>query len=249
MDPTVRNNQVVWDGASHKHVREYAEHLEQARTEVLPDRELAVIADLLRRHPEVVHLQSGHGVDDHALVRAGARRVTGVDFSRVAVEAARRRAEELAAPIEYLVAELPPAPLADACCDLVYTGQGALPWMRDLRAWAQDAARLLRPGGHLFIDESHPAITLWTWDEDEPRIRPDRSYFEDHHVNDSFPADGAVEWQWTLGQTVNAIIGAGLIIRRLDEHPEPFWQPGDVQAAAWDGRLPNTFCLLAQKPA
>ncbi len=248
MDPLVANNQAVWDGASGKHVRDYAQLLATARTAVLPDRELAMIADLLAGGPEVVHLQSGHGIEDHGLLHAGARRVTSVDYSRVAVDAARRRAAELDAPIEYLQAEIPPAPLADGCCDLVYTGQGALPWMRDLDAWARDAARLLRPGGHLFIDESHPAITLWTWDEDEPRIRPDHSYFEQRRVNDTFPANGAVEWQWTLGQTVTAIVEAGLVVRRLSEHPEPFWYAGGVHAAAWQGRLPNTFCLLARKP-
>jgi hypothetical protein len=36
--------------------------------------------------------------------------------------------------------------------------------MPDLAAWARDAARLLRPGGHLFVYEGHPAAALWTWD-------------------------------------------------------------------------------------
>jgi len=36
----------------------------------------------------VVHLQSGHGLDDIALVAAGAHSVTGVDFSEVAATAA-----------------------------------------------------------------------------------------------------------------------------------------------------------------
>jgi hypothetical protein len=58
-------------------------------------------------------------------------------------------------------------------------------------------------------------VTLWTWDEDLPRIREDRSYFGRSHVNDTFPARGAVEWQWTLGQIV---IGA----------------PGERLAKIWD---------------
>ena len=31
--------------------------------------------------------------------------------------------------------------------------------------------------GHLFIYEAHTAAILWTWHEDRPRIREDRSYF------------------------------------------------------------------------
>ncbi|HEY0531691.1 MAG TPA: hypothetical protein VGD29_08855 [Actinoplanes sp.] len=147
-------------------------------------------------------------------------------------------------PVEHALLD----PLASGCADLVYTGKGALIWMPDIGAWALDAARLLRPGGHLFVFEGHPAVPLWTWDTDRPRIRPDRSYFAPSHLNDSFPANGAVERQWTLGRIVTAVADAGLRIRHLAEHPEPFWRMGGVTAAAWDGRLPNTFSLLASAP-
>ena len=102
-------------------------------------------------------------------------------------------------------------------------------------------------GGHLFVYEAHPAVVLWTWDADRPRIREDRSYFAGSHVNDTFPARGAVEWQWSLGQVVTAVAAAGLEIVHLGEYPEPFWRPGGVAAAAWDGRLPNSFALLARR--
>ncbi|WP_147375148.1 methyltransferase domain-containing protein [Jiangella rhizosphaerae] len=131
------------------------------------------------------------------------------------------------------------------CADLVYTGKGALIWLPDLAAWARDVARLLRPGGTLFVHEAHPAVPLWTWDADEPRIRPDRGYFERQHVNDTFPARGAVESQATLGEIVTAVVAAGLELRHLAEYPDPFWRPGGVDAAAWRGRLPNAFSLLA----
>jgi len=112
---------------------------------------------------------------------------------------------------------------------------------------ARDVARLLRPSGHLFICEAHPAVILWTWDQDRPRIREDRSYFARSHINDTFPARGAVEWQWTLGQVVTAVAAAGLEILHLGEYPEPFWRAGGVSAAAWSGCLPNSFALLARR--
>ncbi|GAB3243145.1 class I SAM-dependent methyltransferase [Kineosporia babensis] len=250
MEPQVESNRQVWEKASQKHVREYDDLLRQAREggSLLP-RERTVLRPALIAEPAVVHLQSGHGLDDVDLIRSGARSVVGVDFSRVATSAAQRRADELGLACRYVVAELPGAPLATGCADLVYTGKGALIWMPDLTPWAQDAARLLRPGGHLFIYESHPAVPLWSWDADQPRIRPDRSYFAHSFVNDSFPADGAVEWQWTLGEIVTALVTAGLSLVHLSEHPEPFWRPqDDTDAAAWHGRLPNTFMLLARRP-
>jgi SAM-dependent methyltransferase len=248
MHREVKLNRIAWEAASGKHVREYAELLRLARDQSsLVDYELDVLRPLLVSSPAVVHLQSGHGLDDIALVGAGARSVTGVDFSEVAVTAARRRADELRVACQYVVAEVPGTPLRSGCADLVYTGKGALIWMPDLAAWASDAVRLLRPSGHLFLYEAHPMVRLWTWDEDQPRIRPDRTYFGRSHINDTFPARGAVEWQWTLGEIINAVISAGLDVLHVAEHAEPFWKPSDAKAAAWKGQLPNSFALLAQR--
>ena len=72
---------------------------------------------------------------------------------------------------------------------------------------------------HLFVYEGHPAVPLWTWDEDAPRIRDDRSYFARSHVNDSFPARGATEWQHALGQVVTAVVTAGMELLSLAGSP------------------------------
>ena len=248
MDSVTRANRRAWDAASEKHVREYDDLLAQAASgSSLNDTERGLLREILRAAPEVVHPQSGHGMYDVALVRAGATSVTGVDYSEVAVRAAQRRADQLGAACRYVVGMVPGTPLAGACADLVYTGKGALAWMPDIVAWAREAARLLRPAGHLFVYEAHPAAALWTWDEDRPRIRPDRGYFGRGYVNDSFPAHGARESQWTLGQVVTAVVEAGLRLVRLVEYPEPFWRYGGVSAAAWDGCLPNSFALIARK--
>lgn len=249
LDSQRSRNRIAWEAASEKHVVEYQEHLARARDECsLFAEELELLRPILADSPEVVHLQSGHGLDDIALVDSGARSVVGVDFSQVAATAAQRRADELGAACRYVVAALPGAPLRDACADLVYTGKGALIWLPDLRAWAADVARLLRPGGHLFIYEAHPMVPLWTWDADEPRIRPDRGYFERSHVNDTFPARGAVEFQATLAEVVNAVLFADLELLHMAEYPEPFWRPEDgYAAAAWGGRLPNAYALVARR--
>ena len=250
MDKVVQSNRAAWEKASTKHVHEYDELLEEARSAAsLFPREAELLQPLLDDRPVVVHFQSGHGLDDVALVKAGARQVVGVDYSSVAAGAAHRRAAELNLSCQYVVAEVPGVPVKDGAADLVYTGKGALIWMRDIGAWAADAARVLRPGGHLFVYEAHPAVPLWSWDEDEPRIRPDRSYFAESHINDTFPANGAQEWQWNLGQIVTAVVAAGLRIEVLEEYAEPFWRPADgTDAAAWTGRLPNSYALLARRP-
>lgn len=245
-----RQNRIAWETAAQKYAVEHDDLLDEARnSSSLFTAELDILRPLLASSPAVAHLQSGHGLDDIALVAEGARSVVGVDFSSVTATAAQRRADELGVACRYVIGELPGAPLRDGCADLVYTGKGALIWMPDLLAWAQDAARLLRPSGHLFVYEAHPAVPLWTWDEDEPRIRPDRGYFERSHVNDTFPGNGAVEWQATLGDVINAVLGAGLELVHVGEYAEPFWRPDGISAAVWNGRLPNAFSLLARRPS
>jgi hypothetical protein len=141
----------------------------------------------------------------------------------------------------------------------VYTGKGAVVWLADLASWGREIARLLAPRGQLFVYDAHPAAPLWTLDADVAGIAPDRSYFGGTRVNDTFPASAiarfgtdstpdAVEWQWTLADIVNSLVVAGLLIEHLGEHPEPFWRPvGGTDAAAWKGRLPNAFTLLARR--
>jgi predicted nicotinamide N-methyase len=93
VDPTTRANRTAWEAASQKHVREYEELLAGAASgSSLTDAEHRLLQGILCHSPEVVHLQSGHGLDDVALVRAGAKSVLGVDFSQVATRAAQRRA-------------------------------------------------------------------------------------------------------------------------------------------------------------
>lgn len=251
MDETTLGNRAAWDLAYAG--REWAdeEMREQAATGVtLIPSERELLRDILTTRPLVVHPQSGNGQDDIALVRAGAREVIGVDYSEPGVVAAQRRADALGAACRYIVATVPGIPLPDGSADLVYTGKGALIWLPDIDAWAAEMARLLRPGGHLFIHDGHPATELWTWDLDEPRIRPDRDYFGESFVCDefSFPANGAIMFQWTLGKIVTAVVRAGLEVRVLEEYGEPFWRMDDNDAAAFRGRLPNSFALLARRP-
>lgn len=249
VDSTTRENRIAWEKASQRYVHEYQRFLDEAVAgSSLFETERQLLRDILQHAPTVVHLQSGHGLEDIALVQAGARSVVGIDFSTVAVDSARRRARAIGVACQYVVAVVPEVPLTDASADLLYTGKGALIWIQDLAEWAREVVRLLRPAGHLFIYEAHPAVPLWTWDTDRPRIRPDRSYFGRSHVNDTFPANGAVERQRTLGEIVTTIVEAGMEILHLGEYSEPFWRPEDIAACAWEGRLPNSFSLLARRP-
>lgn len=246
MDVAGDETRAAWAIASRKYEREYDEHLALARTAELLPVEVDALGGLVEG-AEVVHPMSGHGLDDIALARLGARSVHGLDYSEAAVASAQRRADELGMPCRYTRVVMPDSGLEDACADLVYTGKGALIWVADLRAFFAEVQRLLRAGGWFYVYEAHPLAPLWDWHSEEIRVRPDRSYFAGSHVNDSYPGNGAVERQHTLAAIVMACQRAGFQIEDLQEHPEPFWRPGGATASAWDGQVPNTFSLLARR--
>jgi SAM-dependent methyltransferase len=249
-------NRRAWDVASRKNVEESSDLLQQAGSgQSLLDAERKLLAPMLGSRPVVVHGQSGNGLDDLDLAVGGATFVVGIDFSAVAAGAAAARAAETDDGVVYVVADIVHSPLADSSADLFYTGKGALMWVPDLDAWAREVARLLRPGGHLFVYEQHPCVPLWSRDEDEVRLT-EVDYFGGTRVNDTFPASAirrfsddpgleAVEHQWPLAAVVNSVVEAGMTVLHLGEYPDPFWRPAGALAAAWRGRLPNSFSLLA----
>ena len=76
---------------------------------------------------------------------------------------------------------------------------------------------------------------------------PSWAYFSVSHVDEWFPGGGATRLQWSFGAVVTAVAEAGLQIVHLAEFAEPFWRMGGASAAAWTGRLPNSFALLARR--
>ena len=124
-----------------------------------------------------VHLQCHIGTDTISLSRLGAR-MTGLDFSPAAVAEARRFAERLGDPTEFVESDVYAAAdvLEAGSYDLVFTGIGALCWLPSVDRWAAVVARLLKPGGRLFIREGHPV--LWSLDDAADQLVVRYPYFE-----------------------------------------------------------------------
>ncbi|MET0955870.1 MAG: class I SAM-dependent methyltransferase, partial [Cryobacterium sp.] len=103
-----------------------------------------------------VHLQCHIGTDTLSLARLGAR-VTGLDFSPVALAEARTLVAETGDGVDFVESDVYSAlsVLEPASFDLVYTGIGALCWLPSIDRWAAVVAGLLAPGGRLFLREGH----------------------------------------------------------------------------------------------
>jgi hypothetical protein len=118
---------------------------------------------------------------------------------------------------------------------------------------------LLRPGGRLFLFEGHPLDFVWDEQPDDFSIRTEGTYFAPQpRPERGFPYEAAERVDptkqlqltsrlWTIGETVNAVIGAGLRIDHLEEFAEPFWDQFKNIPPKRLRLLPHTFGMIASK--
>jgi SAM-dependent methyltransferase len=219
-----------------------------------------------------VHLQCHIGTDTISLARLGAS-MTGVDFSRPAVEAATDLARRTGDDAVFVESEVYAAPdvLGSEQFDLVYTGIGAICWLPSIRRWADVVARLLKPGGRLFIREGHPMLWALQDGRDDDLLLVEYPYFERDEplefdqggtyveTDAVFTSTKTHEWNHGLGETVTALLGVGMTITGLTEHDSVPWLalPGLMEPAGdseWrladrPWRLPHSYTLQAVKTA
>jgi SAM-dependent methyltransferase len=223
--------------------------------------ELPLIAPKGWQGQRVLHLQCHFGADTLVLAQRGAE-VVGLDFSMPAVKQARALADELglADRSRFVCADLYDARHAlpqPESFDVVYTTWGTIGWLPDIAEWARIIAWFLKPGGRLYFADGHPAAFVF----DDPRPGaptadldggPARfptarfSYFEAQPLDLDEGADYAdpdaelansrtVEWMHPLGQTLTALIDAGLSIDFVHEHDAVPWQMFSVLEPRGDG--------------
>lgn len=208
----------------------------------------------------LLHLQCNMGSDTLSWARLGAR-VTGVDIADEAIERARSLAAEagLASQARFLRSDLYALPsVLDEHFDVVIASYGALCWMPDLSRWAEIAARYVRPDGIFFLVDMHPvanALSMDASDETGASLRVAHPYFRGPEplpemvaLGDGQP--GAIYvWSYGLGETLTALIQAGLRLEEVREHPLTFYRqfPSLVSGADGYWRWPapeNTLPLL-----
>ena len=195
----------------------------------------------------LLHLQCHIGTDTLSWARLGAT-VTGIDLSDRSIEAARRLSAESGTPGRFIVSELYDTPEAiDEQFDIVYTGVGALCWLPDIRGWAQVVAKMLKPGGTFYIRDAHPmAASLDDEREDDlmvvayPYLEPEQAtrFEADVTYTDGPRLANTVNYEWShgLGETVTALIDAGLRIEFVHEHRFTEWQMFRQLVRGDDGR-------------
>ena len=118
----------------------------------------------------LVHLQCHIGTDTISLAHRGAT-VTGLDFSTVALDAARSLAQRAGRDVRFVHSNIYEAPVAlGETYEVAFVTWGAINWLPEILRWAKVVADVLEPGGFLYLAESHPNTLCL--EEVEGRLEP-----------------------------------------------------------------------------
>lgn len=264
----VEENQRGWDERTPHHVRSrfYDVAGFEAGRSSLTAIELEEVGDVADK--TLLHLQCHFGMDTLSWARLGAR-VTGLDFSSVAIVEAGRLAARtgLTDRARFVCANVFDAPTAleGETFDLVFTSFGVLQWLPDLGPWARAIAACLRPGGTLHLVEFHPI--LWMFDDALTHIAhqydgggaPITSETAGTYADPGAPIVVREHcWNHGLGTVVGALLAAGLRLeglRELDHVPFALFPdmheiaPGKFRHRVLGARIRYVFTLAARGPS
>ena len=225
--------------------------------------ELPFLADLKAWCETAIHLQCAGGEDTLSLLNLGAHRVIGIDASEEMIDVARATSGELGASATWICCDVLDAPAdLNETADLVYTGRGAVIWLHDLGGWAGTIARLLKPGGLLYMFEHHPVSYFFDMTARELRLDPEfegyfsgkiyatkgwtANYIGDLEIPDNEVAD-KFERAWPVSEVIDALLHQGLALKRFLEHPDAYWPEYPNLPDTERTRFPNTYSVLMRK--
>lgn len=237
-------NRAQWDEKVPLHVGSHfydQSKLRGGNGELYPieERDLAELFPEGLEGKRILHLQCHFGADSLVLAQRGAT-VVGLDFSKPAVVAARHLAEEVGLSDRarfvhsnvYDARHVLPEPES---FDAVYTTWGTILWLPDVAEWARIIAWYLKPGGKLYFADGHPAALVF--DGDHPTLPEFHYPYEnagqpevlddsgDYAVKNAVIANTKTfEWMHPLGETITALLEAGLRLDFFREHYEVPWR-------------------------
>lgn len=199
------------------------------------------------QNKSILHLQCHFGQDSISLARLGAK-VTGIDLSDKAIEAARDLARKAQTDTEFICTDLYNLPnILDRKFDIVFTSYGTIGWLPDLRKWAEIISRFLKPEGKFAMAEFHPVV--WMFDDDFQGIR--YNYFNEKPIVEIYEGTYAdqsadlvqeyVMWNHSLADVLQNLIQNQMQImhfKEFDWSPYPcFRHVNEFEKGKW--RIPQ----------
>ncbi len=228
--------------------------------------ELTELGDVSAK--KLLHLRCHFGLDTMSWARRGAV-VSGVDFSKNAIDLAKSLSAELDIPADFVCSDI--YDLRECLSgefDIVFTSYGVLHGLPDVNDWAEIISHFLKPGGFFYIVEDHPMFRVFRPNPgDEFRVERPYFYTKEPERNEAVGSYATSDqdsegvsylWNHSLGDIINSLTLAGLMLESLHEFPyaarakSPFMIQG--KDGWWrlpphhHGIIPFLFSLLARKP-
>jgi len=210
----------------------------------------------------VAQLCCNNGRELISLLKMGAAHGVGFDISDDFIEEARELAALSGTHCDFVRSNvLDIGHNYNEAFDLLIFTVGALCWLDDLKPLFAVVARLLRPGGHLFIHELHPFTDMMAVKEDEEydagnELKIVRSYFkEDPWIDDdgldyiggtTYDAKTTISFPHSMSETLSAIAASGLVILELREYRQDI--ANSFAHLEKHGKVPLSYSLLARRP-
>ncbi|MEU4739075.1 class I SAM-dependent methyltransferase [Actinosynnema sp. NPDC023658] len=184
---------------------------------------------------DVIELGCGTAYVSAWLARLGARPV-GIDISERQLATAREMQVEFDLDFPLLLGDAEQVPREDGTFDLAISEYGASLWC-DPHRWIPEAARLLRPGGHLVFLSRSPLFALCARDATTASTTLQRPQFGLRRV------DYGTSTEFTLphGETLRLLRSAGFTVEDLIEvqAPAPAHREYAEVSSAWAHQWPS----------
>lgn len=208
---------------------------------------------------DVAQLCCNNGRELISVKNMGAARCVGFEGTSGFVSQARELNTAAGQDCEFVEGDVYAIPAAfDADFDLVTVTIGVFNWMPDIDGFFAVAARLLRPGGKLFVYEQHPILDMIKPGGKDDPVEWAYAYFDaepyksdqglDYFAGEPYASKQMFEFTHTLSDVITAGLNAGLRLEHFKEYPHHIsntWYNVEHQGPP----LPMSYTLIMEKVA
>jgi SAM-dependent methyltransferase len=260
----IDKNKAAWNLLAEDHYHNFKKKLEEENI-LLNDNIVNELGDI--KDKTLVHLQCNTGSDTISLVRLGLKEAKGIDLADKNIYYANQLKKDFNIDnLEFVEGNVLEADkIIKEKFDIVFTSEGALGWLPDIKKWAKVVSSLLKSDGFFYVYDSHPIFHVF--DEEligkENRLVAKYDYFNakadiGYEIGGYAGSEKHAEnywWNHTLSDIVNALIEAGLEIVFLNEYDTLFWDNGNMKNISktiyryeeFKNKLPFSFSIKAIK--
>ena len=230
MDDYLIANKDHWDKLTTAHVNSKFYDLEGFKRgkSGLTKLELEEVGEVKKK--TLLHLQCHFGLGTLSWAREGAI-ATGIDLSEKSIALAKRLSKEVGLKADFVSSDIYSLPkVLDKKFDIVFTSFGVLPWLPDIKRWAEVITNFLKPAGMFYIVEDHPLMGIFNHDfeisysyfKKDPSVEESEGSYADRNAKIKTTT---YQWNHTLSDILNSLLEQKLKIEFLHEFPFSAWEP------------------------